>query len=459
MSASDYEKLLRDHPEMIEEPEDGAPAITEDSLALALTAKYADTLRYVHEWGTWLAWDGVVWKPENTLKVLDLSRAICREYATALKGSSKKRILQASTVAAVERLAKADRQFATTSDRWNSDPMQLNTLSGIIDLKTGKSLSHNRANFHTKVAGSAVSDSKSELWLDFLKRITNGDAELQSYLQRMAGYCLTGSVQEHVLFFCYGTGSNGKSKFIEALAGILGDYAKATPQETFTETKNDQHPCAVAALQSVRLAHTTETEKSSRFAESRIKQLTGGDKITARYMRQNFFEFSPQFKVLIAGNHKPRLSSVDEAIRRRFHLVPFAVTIPAEERDLRLGEKLKAEWPSILGWAIRGCLEWQKDGLRPPKCVLDATEEYLSTQDRIGLWLDERCTMNPSNTAGSSSSFQDYKAWCESMNEQAGSQRTFSQELLAREGITKQHTMAGTQFCGFCLKSDEGPGA
>jgi putative DNA primase/helicase len=431
-------------------------AVTEDGLALTLTAKYKDTLRYVHEWGSWLCWDGVVWKPEKTLKVYDLARSICREAANASdKDGLKSKLSQAATVAAVERLARADRQFASTPDAWNSDPMQLNTMSGVIDLATGRMLSHNRANFHTKVCGTAVADSRPELWLNFIERVTGGNHELQAYLQRMIGYCLTGDIREHTLFFFYGTGANGKSVFTSTIAGILGDYSKSTPVEVFTETRNEQHPCAVAALQSVRLALTQETEKTSRFAEARLKQMTGGDKLTARYMHQNFFEFTPQFKVLIAGNHKPRLSSVDEAIRRRVHLVPFAVTIPATERDPRLTDKLKAEWPAILGWAIEGCLQWQNHGLQPPKTVLDATDEYLSNEDRIGMWLKERCIIGRNYSAGSSKAFKDYKAWCEEMNEQAGSQRTFTQELLTREGIDKVRNRDGASFTGFALSNSE----
>jgi len=452
LSFSDASPTAEDHPDRGEL----VPLeVTEDGLALTLAAKYQDTLRYVNEWSTWLAWDGVIWKPEKTLKVFDLARAVCREAAQATeKQSVKSKLSQAATVTAVERMAKADRQLAATADLWNGDPFQLNTMSGVIDLTNGKMLSHNRANFHTKVCGCSASDKKPELWLDFLKRVTGGDEELQAYLQRMVGYCLTGDTREHALFFCYGTGANGKSVFTSALAGILGDYAKSTPVEVFTETRNEQHPCAVAALQSVRLALTQETEKASRFAEARLKQMTGGDKLTARYMHQNFFEFSPQFKVLIAGNHKPRLSSVDEAIRRRMHLVPFGVFIPPAERDPRLTEKLKAEWPAILGWAIQGCLLWQKDGLQPPKTVLDATDDYLSNEDRIGLWLKERCVMNRSFSAGSTAAFHDYKAWCEELNEQAGSSRRFTQELLTRDGIGKKDTRDRKGFYGFCLKSD-----
>jgi putative DNA primase/helicase len=209
----------------------------------------------------------------------------------------------------------------------------------------------------------------------------------------------------------------------------------------------------LAALQSVRVALASETEKSSRFAESRLKQMTGGDRMTARWMRGNFFEFTPQFKIVISGNHRPRLSSVDEAIKRRMHMIPFSVFIPASERDPRLTEKLKFEYPAILGWAIAGCSEWRKNGLRPPSAVVDATEDYLSNEDRIGLWLKERCILNRTFTAASSVAFRDYKTFCEDLNEQAGSQRTFSQELVSR-GMRSEHKKTGTSFTGFGLKSD-----
>jgi putative DNA primase/helicase len=189
----------------------------------------------------------------------------------------------------------------------------------------------------------------------FLSKITNGNAELSEYLARMAGYCLTGSTNEHALFFCYGTGANGKTTLVNAITGCIGDYHRTAPIETFTQSHNDRHPTELAALRGARLVTAVETEEGRRWAESKIKALTGGDAIAARFMRQDFFEYVPQFKLLIAGNHKPGLRSVDEAIRRRFNLVPFTVTIPPEERDEGLPEKLKAELPGILAWMIRGC--------------------------------------------------------------------------------------------------------
>jgi putative DNA primase/helicase len=249
---------------------------------------------------------------------------------------------------------------------------------------------HRAESYMTKITAIAPG-GECPLFLAFLNRITGSNRELVAYVQRAFGYALTGLTREHALFFAYGAGANGKSVLLSTVAGILGDYHRTAPIETFTAANGERHPTDLASLRGARLVSATETEEGRRWAESRIKQLTGGDVIAARFMRQDFFEFLPAFKLFIAGNHKPSLRSVDEVIRRRFHLVPFAVTIPADERDGELAEKLKSEWPGILAWLIEGCLEWQAEGLRPPSAVLDATAAYLEAEDAIAAWIDERC--------------------------------------------------------------------
>ena len=203
-------------------------------------------------------------------------------------------------------------------------------------------------------------------------------------MQRVIGSCKTGSTREHALFFLYGTGANGKSVFLSMISVLLGDYAKTASTSSFTASTTEQHPTDLAGLRGARFVTAIETEDGARWAESKIKSLTGGDKIAARFMRCDFFEFFPEFKLVIAGNHKPALRSVDEAIRRRLHFIPFTVTIPQNKRDPRLGEKLRAELPGILAWAIEGCLAWQREGLNPPLLVREATADYLAAEDAIG---------------------------------------------------------------------------
>ena len=241
----------------------------------------------------------------------------------------------------------------------------LNTPEGIVDLRTGKMRPTRIDDYVTKITAVAP-DGDCPTWHGFMRRITNNDQELIDFLQRVLGYSLTGVTIEHALFFLYGTGANGKSVLLSTVAGILADYHTTAAIETFTVSKSERHPTDLAHLRGARLVTASETEEGHPWAEARIKYLTGGDKIAARFMRQDFFEFIPSFKLIIAGNHKPGLRSVDEAIRRRLHLIPFSITIPSAERDPQLLERLKAEWPGILSWMIQGCRDWRSIGLQPP---------------------------------------------------------------------------------------------
>lgn len=276
-------------------------------------------------WSKWLHWTGKCWQFDDTLKAFDLARRACRVAAAECNQSKvANAIASAKTVAAVERLAKADRRIAATVEQWDADPWLLNTPGGVIDLQTGKTRSHAATDYMVKITETAA-DALCPIphWRQFLDRVTDGDAELLAFLHRVAGYLLTGITREHALFFNYGTGANGKTTFLNAITVAIGDYCRIAPIETFTASTNERHPTDLAGLRGARLVTAVETEEGRRWAESKIKALTGGDKISARFMRQDFFEFTPQFKLLIAGNHKPGLRSVDEAIRRRFYLIPF----------------------------------------------------------------------------------------------------------------------------------------
>jgi putative DNA primase/helicase len=248
----------------------------------------------------------------------------------------------------------------------------------------------------------------------------------------MCGYALTGTTREHALFFLYGTGANGKSVFLSTLCGMMGDYAKTAPIATFIDSKNQNHPTDLAGLRGARIVTAVETENGRRWAESKLKALTGGDRITARFMRQDFFEYIPQFKLIIAGNHKPGLQTVDESMRRRFNFLPFTVTIPPSERDAELTEKLRSEWPGILAWAIEGCLAWQREGLNQPRTVIEATAEYLESEDSIAQWISERCGTGVDFRETTAILFADFVSWTKTCDIPAGSQRGFSDTLLAK---------------------------
>ncbi|MCZ2174223.1 MAG: phage/plasmid primase, P4 family [Burkholderiales bacterium] len=430
---------------------------TEDALALSFTRRYHRDWRYVAAWGRWLVWDGQRWRTEDTLAATDLIRSVCRQ--TAVRADNPKvaaKLASASTVGGVERLARADRRHAATTDEWDADPWLLNTPGGVVDLKTGRKRANDRADRMTKIT-TATPGGDCPQWMAFLSDIAGGDVDLQVYLQRMVGYCLTGVTSAHALFFLYGTGANGKSVFANVISTILGDYAATASMDTFVETRGDRHPTDLAGLRGARFVTAIETEQGRRLNESKVKAITGGDKISARFMRQDFFEYTPQFKPVIVGNHKPAIRNIDEAMKRRMHMIPFTVTIPPERRDGRLTEKLLAERDGILVWAVAGCLSWQREGLRPPASVVSATEEYFEAEDALGRWLDERCVREPNAKSLTAELFTDWKQWAETSGEFIGSQRRFS-DLLITRGLEKWRNSVGVRgFRGVGLKHPPTP--
>ncbi len=425
---------------------------TEDALALSFTRRYHRDWRYVAAWGRWLVWDGQRWRTEDTLAATDLIRSVCRQ--TAVRADNPKvaaKLASASTVGGVERLARADRRHAATTDEWDADPWLLNTPGGVVDLKTGRKRANDRVDRMTKIT-TATPGGDCPQWMAFLSDIAGGDVDLQAYLQRMVGYCLTGVTSAHALFFLYGTGANGKSVFANVISTILGDYAATASMDTFVETRGDRHPTDLAGLRGARFVTAIETEQGRRLNESKVKAITGGDKISARFMRQDFFEYTPQFKPVIVGNHKPAIRNIDEAMKRRMHMIPFTVTIPPERRDGRLTEKLLAERDGILAWAVAGCLAWQREGLKPPASVVSATEEYFESEDALGRWLDERCVRAPNAKSLTAELFTDWKQWAEASGEFIGAQRRFS-DLLITRGIEKWRNGMGVRgFQGIGLK-------
>jgi len=426
---------------------------TEDALALAFTRRYHPDWRYVSGWGKWLVWDGQRWRTEDTLASTDLIRHVCRN--ASLKADNPKvaaKLAGSSTISGVERLARSDRRHAATTSEWDADVWLLNTPGGMVDLHTGRIRPHDRRDRMTKIA-SATPRGACPQWLAFLNDVTDGDKDLQSYLQRVVGYCLTGSTSAHALFFLHGTGANGKSVFVNTLTSILGDYSSTAPMDTFVESRGDRHPTDLAGLRGARFVTAIETEQGRRWNESKVKAITGGDKISARFMRQDFFEYTPQFKPIIVGNHKPSIRNVDEAMKRRLHLIPFTVTIPPERRDGKLTEKLLAERDGILAWAIDGCLAWQRGGLHPPKCVVSATNEYFEAEDALGQWIEERTRIHPEAKEPTADLFNDWREWSERAGEYTGSIKRFAELLIAR-GFTSTRLHGGIRaFKGLMLQA------
>lgn len=428
--------------------------LTEDEIALDYVQANPQH-RWVQGWGRWMVWTGQVWQPDSTLAVYDSIRTYMRDSSWMADNSAIMR--KAATISAVEQLACSDRRYAATVDQWDTDPWTLNTPGGLVDLRTGTMATHDSGAYCTMITNAApsstVADGHPQRWLSFLKDVTEGDESLIGFLQRVLGYALTGQTVEHSLFFAHGGGGNGKSTLLDIVTSIMGNYAVNAPMEVFVATNADRHPTELAMLRGARLVTAVETEEGRRWAESRIKALTGGDRISARFMRQDFFEFSPTFKLFVVGNHKPRLHAVDDAMRRRLHLIPFEARFTAENRDMDMPAKLRAEAAGILRWMIEGCLAWQREGLNPPGRVKAATEAYFANQDTMAEWRSELCETGPDYWETPSRMFASWREYSRAAEYPVGTQATFADRMEAAGFRQMRDRRRGRHWLGIRLKA------
>jgi putative DNA primase/helicase len=436
--------------------------VTEDGTAQKFAEAYRNRLRYCHSTGAWFVWDGVSWTSNKTGAAFQWARELARKLAITQPDKVRYVTSKFSFAAGVERFARSDEAFAVTMDAWDSEPFLLGTPVGTVDLRTGRLRPSDPKEGLTKLtAVGPAATADCPRWLAFLEEAANGDQELIRLLQQWCGYSLTGDTREQSLLFVHGPGGNGKSVFLNVLTGILNDYAATAAMETLTASKWDKPTTDLAMLRGARLVTASETEEGRAWAEARIKQMTGGDPITARFMRQDFFTFRPAFKLTIVGNHKPALKNVDEAMRRRLRIVPF-IHKPASP-DRQLEEKLKAEWPGILRWMIDGCLDWQVNGLAYPRSVAEATDVYFSEQDTFAHWLEEECECEPGNPktlkkAGQSLLFTSWRIFATNAGEDPGDAKAFKQNMQ-RRGFEYYRTKTSRGFKGVVLKPREYLGA
>ena len=311
-------------------------------------------------------------------------------------------------------LAEAMHLLPVTNEQFDTNEMMLNTATCAVNLKTGESRPHKRGDLFSKKTSVGLANGKDcPHWKIFLLEIFDADIELIRYIQKAVGYSLTGSNEEQCVFFLYGTGRNGKSTFLEVIRNIMHTYAMNIQPETIMIKRNTGANSDVARLMGARLVTCTEPNDGEMLNEGLIKQLTGGDRMTARRQYGNEFEFTPVFKLWMATNYKPRIRGTDDGIWRRIHLIPFDKQIPADKVDKTLPAKLAAEYEAILAWAVEGCLLWQKEGLQKPKCVQESVSEYRKESDTIGLFAEEECVIEKGCSVQSGVIFETYKNWCE----------------------------------------------
>jgi putative DNA primase/helicase len=325
----------------------------------------------------------------------------------------------------------------------------LNLQSGTLDLRSGEFRRHDPGDLITKLAPISYDpDAKCDTWDAFLHKIMDGNADLIAFLKRVVGYSLTGETSEQCLFILHGSGANGKSTFVETIHALLSDYAQKTETKSFMQRQSEGVRNDLARLNGVRFASAVEIGRGQKLDEALIKEVTGGDRIAARFLFKEFFEFQPEFKLFLACNHKPEIRGTDEGMWRRVILVPFDVTIPPEERNKRLPAKLRNELPGILNWAIGGYQEWRRDGLQEPEEVKAATQSYREEMDLLAHFLHECCELGEKKEVPTGELFNAYEVWCKKNGEQAVTKRTFGKMLAERgfrdgsktkSGVTKRY--------------------
>jgi putative DNA primase/helicase len=432
---------------------------TDVANAKRLATRHGRNLRFASECG-WLVYDGRRFAADpKGVRVTALAKETALSIFDEVKGaadrdavySHARRSQSKTSIQAMEFLARSEPGVHVRLTDFDVDPWVLNVANGTIDLRTGVLRPHRQGDHISKVAPVEFDPAAScETWDAFVWRVTDRNEELYGYLRRLAGYLLTGVTTEQVLHFLWGNGANGKSVFCEVILELLGEYATVAAPDLITMRRHGGIPNDIARLRGVRVAMMNETTQGSRFDEARLKDLTGGDKLTGRFLHAEYFDFPPTHKLVIRGNHKPGITGTDDGIWRRLRLVPFTVTIPPEERDPNLLSKLRAELSGILAWSVQGCLEWQRDGLRPPAVVLEAASQYRDEADVLGRFIAECCTVRKLGQVKASEFQKAYAEYCRATDERAIPSKDLPTEL-ERRGFTYQRRKTARLYLGLEL--------
>lgn len=441
-----------------------APAefrLTDLGNAERLVAEHGRDLRFAPGIG-WLAWDGRRWKRDADGEVVRRAKKTIRalySLAGELEDSGERQRFakwatncesQPRLAAAVKLAETEELGVVVDPEQLDADRFLLNVANGTVNLRTAELREHRRSDLLTKLANVVfVPDARSDLFERFLERATGGDNELASFLQRAAGYSLTGDTSEEVLFFAHGPTKTGKSTTLDALQGAFGEYGQVADFESFLKRHGDGGiRNDIARLKAARLVVSIEVDEGKALAEGLLKLLTGGDRIAARFLYSELFEFRPMLKLWLAANQRPRVNADDDAIWRRIVQIPFLVQIPEDERDPEVKRALRddpAENSAVLAWAVQGCLEWQRRGLAVPESVKTYTADYRAENDRLGEWFADCVTFVPIATSTAKELRASYEAWCSTNGEKPIRAALFG-SMLKAHGCDQYRGTGGVRY-------------
>lgn len=423
---------------------------TDEANAALFLAMHGADVRYCPPWDKWLLWTGSHWRIDDLMDVArlagDMPRELYRKAGESLDTARRRTIAGLARALESRRkqndlLAAARCRVVVSHTDLDKGRFLLNASNGTIDLSAGTLREHRRADLLTHDTDiSYRPDTAAPLWERFISDIFAGDTDLIRFVQRAVGYSLTGDVREQVLLICHGNGSNGKSVFLNIVRKLLGKLALQAAPDLLMADRHRRHPTEQADLFGKRLVVCQETAEGRRFNESLVKQLTGGDAITARRMFEDNWTFEPTHKLWLATNHRPEIRGTDHAIWRRIRLIPFNVQFSDDgdhRKDPDMEAKLTAELPRIMAWGVRGCLDWQREGLRAPEAVKAATAGYQADMDVLSAFLSDCCLIRSTATVRASSLYRAYAEWCEKSGENAENQRRFGQRLTEQRNFQK----------------------
>ena len=439
---------------------------TELGNAERLVAKHGESMRYCGPRKSWYVWDGRRWARDETDQMSKWAKLTVRAmYAEAsaidddkerdafirFARSSEKR----TAIGAMIGLAESEPGVPILADDLDHGPYLLNVENGTIDLRTGELRAHDPHDLITKLTPVDYdADAECPTWISFISHIMGENEALISFLQLAIGYSLTGATDERALFIMHGGGQNGKSTLIETVMELLGQYATKAAFSTFFAKRQEGVRNDVARLHKARFVAASEIEQGRRLAEALVKELTGRDTIVARFLYQDEFDFVPEFKIWLAANHKPEIRGTDKGIWSRIRLIPFDVTIPDDQQDFDLPDKLKAELPGILRWALGGCIAWQSEGLGQPSEVAEATSRYRDEMDAVAEFISECCVLSPNAEAWASSLYPRYKQWCEGNGDRPMTHKMFGGRLTERGLKRKRSTGGRHRWLGIGLRAE-----
>lgn len=337
-----------------------------------------------------------------------------------------------------------------TPDEFDNDDMLLNVANGYVDLTSRELYKHDINRMFSQIANTDYSEKmQPSVWLDFLNDIFAGDKEVIRYIQKALGYSLTGSTREQIMFILFGKGRNGKSIFVETIAEILGDYSNNMQAKSLMVKKNDNVNTDIARLSKARFVTSSEPNEGFRFDEGLIKQITGGDKVTARFLYAEEFEYTPKFKIWVSTNHKPIIRGTDDGIWRRLVLIPFDVQIPEEKVDKDLKYKLLREAPAILNWMAEGAYMWMREGLELPEKLKDAGQTYRTEMDVVEQFIQEKCKRAEGVKETGKALYEEYKKWADENNEYKMDKNKFGKKL--KEKFRSKRMTNGVNYLGIEL--------